>query len=148
MAFFIFQKNQNNVDGSLYRISETESDLKNLNIIESDYKIIEDNSISFENFKKNIKTALKYNNNTIEFIDLNIEYSKKEELIKYVDNLKEYIKLFLQNNINHPYYVQWNNYLNQLNLLNPNTITYPLNKSLEQYFSDLGQPSYNILQLP
>jgi hypothetical protein len=40
------------------------------------------------------------------------------------------------------------NYYTQLNNLNLDNITYPLNKSLEQYLSDLGQPSYNILQLP
>jgi len=35
-----------------------------------------------------------------------------------------------------------------LNNLNLDSISYPLNKSLEQYFNDLGQPSFNILQLP
>jgi hypothetical protein len=36
----------------------------------------------------------------------------------------------------------------QLNNLNLDSITYPLNKSLEQYFSDLGQTSLNPLQIP
>jgi hypothetical protein len=36
----------------------------------------------------------------------------------------------------------------QLNNLNLDSITYPLNKSLEQYFNDLGQPSLNPLQIP
>ena len=34
------------------------------------------------------------------------------------------------------------------NNLNLDNIVFPLEKSLEQYFKDLGQPSYNILQLP
>jgi hypothetical protein len=45
-------------------------------------------------------------------------------------------------------YSKWKNYYDQLSSLDLNTIQYPLNKSLEQYFKDLGQPSLNILQLP
>jgi len=148
MAFFIFQKNQDNVEGTIYKISETTSDLNTLNIIQSEYKIIEDSSINFEDLKKNIKFPLKYNNNTIEFINTEVAFYNSEDLIKYINCLKNEIKLFLANNLNHPSYNQWNNYLNQLNSLNVNTITYPLNKSLEQYLSELSQPSFNILQLP
>ena len=39
---FIFTKDFENIEGSLYRIAENENDLSNLNISQSDYKIIED----------------------------------------------------------------------------------------------------------
>ena len=55
---------------------------------------------------------------------------------------------FLNNNTNHSQYSIWNNYKNQLKSLNVKNIQYPLNKSLEQYFNDLGQTSLNPLQIP
>ena len=71
-----------------------------------------------------------------------------DNLLFYIDNLKYQIKNFTDNNPNHPLFSRWTNYYTQLNNLNLDSVTYPLNKSLEQYFDDLGQPSYNILQLP
>ena len=67
---------------------------------------------------------------------------------KEILSLQKDIKSFLDNNVNHSLYNVWNDYYNQLSSLNLDDIIYPLNKSLEQYFNDIGQPSYNILQLP
>ena len=75
-------------------------------------------------------------------------FKNKDSLQLHVNNLKNTIKLFLDNNTNHSSFNVWNTYYNQLNSLNLDSITYPLNKSLEQYLNDLGQPSYSILQLP
>jgi hypothetical protein len=72
----------------------------------------------------------------------------KNKLVNYIDNFKIPMNDFLKNNNNHPLLISWNDYYNQLNNLNLDNIVYPLNKSLEQYFNDIGQPSYNILQLP
>jgi hypothetical protein len=148
MAFFIFTKNQDNQTGTLYRICENQSDLNNLNIIQSDYKIIEDSQNNFNDFKLNNKIINGYNNETILYENINIFYNDKDSLNKYIKNIKLSIKYFLESNINHSLFNQWNSYYNQLNNLNLDNITYPLNKSLEQYFNDLGQPSFNILQLP
>lgn len=148
MAYFIFSKYFENIEGSLYRIAENENDLSNLNIIQSDYKIIEDSQSNFNLVKYGNKSVLKYNNNIITYVDLNISFAKKEDLQNFVKNFKDQIKLFTDNNTNHQLFNLWNNYYNQLNTLNLDSITYPLNKSLEQYFNDLGQPSLNILQLP
>jgi hypothetical protein len=149
MAFFIFQNNLDDTESTLYRIAENQNDLDNLNIIKSSYKIIEDSENNFNEVKFGTKYPLKYNNNNITFIDSQgFNFKVKNELKDYIDCLKLSIKQFLDNNSNHPLFNQWNNYLNQLNNLNLDLITYPLNKSLEQYFNDLGQPSYSILQLP
>lgn len=147
MAYFIFNKYQENVTGSIYRICETENDLNNLNIVKSDYKIIEDSQENFNTVKYGTKFPEKFDSNNITYSNHSPSFTK-ENLIIYVNSLKEQILQFIKNNPNHPSYNIWNNYYNQLNNLNLNTITYPLNKSLEQYFSDLGQPSYNILQIP
>lgn len=147
MAYFIFLK-QNNVEGTLYRIAENQSDLNNLNITLSDYKIIEDSQSNFNDVKLLNKYADKYTDNSIIFKDETIIFSEKEKLINYVNNIKVQIKNFLDVNKNHPSFNLWNNYYMQLKNLDFDSITYPLNKSLEKYFSDLGQPSLNILQIP
>ena len=148
MAYFIFFKNSDNLEGVLYKISENVTDLNNLNIIQSDYKIIEGSQENFNSVKYRTKQILKYNNDTIVFDNDSRTYNKKEDLENEVFSYKIYIKNFLDNNNNHLLYNRWNDYYNQLNDLNLNSIIYPLNKSLEQYFNDLGQPSYSILQVP
>ena len=147
MAYFIFLKNLDNIDRTIYRIAENQSDLNNLNIIQSDYEIIQDSQENFNSVKLNVKCPLKYNGNVITF-DTIINAFDKNELEQVVDNYKIQIKQFITNNPNHPLFSRWNNYYNQLNNLNIDNINYPLTISLEQYFNNLGQTSYNILQLP
>lgn len=150
MSYFIFLKNLDNIEGTIYKIAENQSDLNNLNLIQSDYKIIEDSQSNFNLVKFKNKSISKYSNNTITYIDENYSFTKKNELQAYIDGLKNQIKQFTDNQLNHshPLFSRWNNYYNQLNSLNLENITYPLNKSLEQYFNDLNQLSLNSLQLP
>lgn len=146
MAYFIFTKNLDNVDGTIYRIAENQSDLNNLNIIQSNYTIIEDSQTNFDLVKLGNKCVVKYNNGVITYIDQTISFNKNL-LQDYVNGFKQEIKQFTNNNPNHPLFSLWNNYYTQLNNLNLDSITYPLNKSLEQYFIDMGQPSLNPLQV-
>jgi hypothetical protein len=148
MSYFIFSKNFNNVEGIIYRIAENQSDFNNLNIDASFYKVIESSQENFESVKYGLKYVSKYIDDSIYFLDQSVVFKNKEELFDYVDNVKKQIKQFTDNNLNHSLYNRWNDYYNQLNNLNLDSTTYPLNKSLEQYFNDLGQPSLNILQLP
>ena len=145
MAYFVFLKNLDGIEGTLYRITEN---LSYLNINQDDYKIIQDSSENFNAVKYGTKNVVSYNDNTINSITLNVSFNEKEQLIKYVNNFKNQIESFILNNKTHPLFNTWNDYYNQLSNLNLDNITYPLNKSLEQYFDDLGQPSYNILQIP
>jgi hypothetical protein len=148
MAFFIFIKNSDNVDGTIYRIASNQTDLNNLNIIQSDYKIIEDSEENFNAVKNNAKQALKYNNNVITYTDLEWSFKSKLDLEKYIFDNKQFIQIFLDNNPNHPLFEQWNNYKNQLNSFNTNILNYPFNQSLETYFSNQSVPFLNSLQLP
>jgi len=148
MSYFIFTKNFENITGYLYRIAENKIDLDNLNLNLTHYKVIEDNQINFNEIKYGNKIVLNYSNDKLNTIDNSFSFSNKESLQSYIKMIKEAIKPFIENNKNHVNFNIWNNYYNQLNNLNLDSITYPLNKSLEQYFNDLGQPSYNILQLP
>jgi hypothetical protein len=148
MAYFIFQKNSDNIQGNIYRIAENQSDLNNLNIEQSDYKIIEDSQDNFNSVKYGTKNILTYNGSSIIYQDQAISYSTKESLLDYIKNTKDIISIYLNSSTNHSLYSRWDNYYSQLSNLNLDSITYPLNKSLEQYFNDLGQTSYNTLQLP
>ena len=148
MSYFIFLKNLDNIEGTIYKIAENQSDLNYLNIFQFDYKIIEDSQSIFNLVKLNNKFPSKYNNNSIIYIDQNNLFVNKNLLQNYISDVKKQIKNFTENNLNHPLFDRWNNYFNQLNNLNLDSITYPLHKSLEQYFNDLGQPSLNPLQLP
>ena len=148
MSYFIFLKNFDNLENTLYKIAENQSDLNSLNIIQSDYKIIETSQENFNAIKYGTKISLKYNNNDISYINQESSFFNKQALQNYVNLIKNDIKEFIKNNPNHVLTNRWNDYFNQLNLLNLDSITYPLNKSLEKYFNDLEQPSYSILQLP
>jgi len=160
MAYFIFTKNKDNIEGNLYKIAETESDLNNLNILKSDYTIIQDSQENFNDvkfFKKRVKF---YNDNIISYENISelfedqinknntLILTGKDKLKNYINSFTSQIKHFTDNNPNHSLFNRWNDYYNQLNNLDLNSITYPLNKSLEQYFNDLNQPSLNPLQLP
>ena len=148
MSYFIFLKNLDDVEGTICKIAENNDDLNYLNINQPDYKVIEDSKENFDLVKFRNKFIQKYNNNIITYIDETISFNDKDKLQVNINNLKQQIKPFIDNNPNHPLFSRWNSYYDQLNNLDLDSITYPLNKSLEQYFNDLGQPSYNILQLP
>jgi hypothetical protein len=148
MAYFIFLKNSDNILGTLYRISENQSDLNNLNIDKSNYKIIEDTQENFNAVKYGTKIIDKYNENIINYLNETIVFPTKKNLLDYITNFNKLIFLFLINNTNHPLYNRWNDYYNQLNSLDLDNIQYPLNKSLEQYLKDQNQTSLSPLQIP
>jgi len=148
MAYFIFTKNLNNEENTLYRIAENLSDLNNLNIDQSNYKIIEVTQNNFNDVKFGLKFPKSYNENSITFIDVDSSLLNKKVTEKILTNLKEKINEFLKENKNHILYSVWNNYYIELNSFDSETITYPLNKSLEKHLSDLGKNSYSIFQLP
>ena len=148
MSYFIFQRNSDNIEGSLYKIAENEIDFDNLNIIDSDYKIIEDSQSNFNEVKYGTKIVISYNGDTINYKENNIIFENKNDLKFFVDQYKKRIQNFLDNNLNDSQFQKWSDYKNQLNNLNLNSIQYPLNMSLEQYFNQQGQPSLNSLQIP
>jgi hypothetical protein len=148
MAYFIFAKDSDNINGTLSRIAENNFDLDNLNIEKSVYKIIEVSQENFDLVKFNKKNPLKYNGNEIIYEDVNYHFKQKSSLNDYIEIFKKGIKLFLNLNKNSLVFNRWNDYYNQLNSLNIDNFTYPLNTSLEQYFKDQEQISLNPLQLP
>jgi hypothetical protein len=150
MAYFIFIKNSENIISSLHKIAENQQVLDNIikNEFQVNYTILEDTQQNFEDVRLSKKIVAKYNNNTINYEITQTIFNKKEDLENYINNFKSQIKSFLDANLDHVYFNMWNNYLSQLNQLNLSSFVFPLNKSLEQYFSDLNQTYLHPLQLP
>jgi hypothetical protein len=92
MSYFIFLKDLDNVEGTLYRIAENQSDLNNLNISQTIYKIIEDSQSNFNLVKFGNKSVTKYSNNVITYVDQENLFRSKEQLKNHIDNLKNQIK--------------------------------------------------------
>jgi len=158
MAYYIFSKNSEGMNGSIVKIAENINDLNTLNINKNDYSILEDNIQDFDQIKLNIKIPIKYIQNNV-FFEENItntefptspgaEEFDKLNLKRKINDYCALIKNFLKNNPNHIQFQKWNNYFNQLNNLNLDNLTYPLGITLEQYFKNNNQPYFNILQLP
>jgi hypothetical protein len=148
MAYFIFQKNSDNLEGTFYKIAENKNDLDSLNINKDDYKIIEDSQSNFDAVKYGIKNCIGYNGDTINFINVTNIFKNTFYLKQYIKNQCNSIENFLNNNLNHNQFQKWNNYKNQLFNLDLDSIQYPLNISLEQYFKDKNLPSLSPLQIP
>ena len=62
MAYFIFQKNSPNIEGTIHRVAENDLDLNNININKNDYKIIKDDNVNFDDIKSNKICIVKYDN--------------------------------------------------------------------------------------
>jgi hypothetical protein len=151
MAYFLFQKNLDNLEGTICKIAETLGDLDNLLINKNDYKIIEDNEVNFDKIKLNLLNIIKYNGNQITYFENNPEsvgFWRLSYLQNTVENYKKIIKNFTEINPNHPGFNQWNNYYNQINSLDLNSFTFPTTYNLEQYFKNNNKPYFSILQIP
>jgi len=148
MAYFIFIKNADGIENTLYRIAENETNLNNLNINQDNYKIIQESQENFNAVKYGSKSAISYSGDTISYINTNLYFNDKESLQKYIDSIKNYINAFISNNSNHPEIASWKAYHDVLNGLNVDNIIYPLSKSLEQHLFDLGESSFHTLQIP
>lgn len=155
MAYFIFVNNQIYIPGNIYNIAENKNDLDNLNVFgynydgkEPLYKIIEESQSNFDLFKYGKLEIVSYTDTNITFTNSNTKFDTEKKLINYITNFKNLINDFINSNNNHPQLQRWIDYRSQLSNLNTNSITYPLNKSLEEYFKDLGQPSFHFTQIP
>jgi len=152
MAYYVFQKNSDNIEGTIYRVAENQSDYNKLNILPELYKVIEDTQTDFDSIKTELKFPIKYNGDIITFINIDpIPKIEDENFLKqYIFNFTSSIDHFLNSNSSHPLYQRLKDYLQQLNQLKniSNTLTYPINKSVQQYFKDNSQPYFNPLQLP
>ena len=135
MSYFIFQKNMDSVDDSLYKIADNENDLNSLNIIQNDYKIIQDSQNIYNDVRYNKLIVFKHKENHIQYRNYYHNYKKKEDLETVsISRIKQEVGSFLLNNQNHVDFYKWKSYLDQVNNFDYKTINYPLTISLEEYF--------------
>jgi len=159
MPYVIF----NSASNCVYKIAEKENDLNNLNLVKSDYKIIEVNNEEFNSLKLNKKICSSIVENSFFFENMYNSFDI-ESLQNYINNFIKQIELFLNSNTNHVDFYKWQNYKNLLISLKPSEIV-PLidfidkngnkttdygilNQSLEEYLESKNVPSLNILQIP
>lgn len=148
MAYLIFNKDLDNVAGSLCAIAANDADLNNLNIdLDGVKKISIDDSV-FTQVQLSEKFPISYNGETVNYIDYADSHTSQEQFQSVIDDRISSINNFLISNENHPDYTKWNNFKTQLTNLNINDLTYPYEKSLEKHLSDNSLTVLNILQLP
>lgn len=151
MAYYIFQNDGDNKN--IVKVAENETDKNNLNIVQSQYKIIENTDIDFDKVKTgeieitNWSGTDTINYNTITISSCATEASHLEDAI---DLRLAPIKTYLDNNSGHADYTKWNSYKTQLETLKAasGSQTYPMDNNVEKHFKANSQNYYNILQLP
>jgi hypothetical protein len=147
MAYFLFQ-NIENLTGTFFKCVETQSELNNLNVIQSHFKIIEDTKQKFDDvILGNIK-PMSFNGNSINYENTNIVFDSANNLRSYIESQIYCIDAFLNNNKNHVDFNKWLSFKVQLMSTNVNSITYPLQNSLEKYYSETGKTVLSTLQMP
>jgi hypothetical protein len=152
MAYFIFQPNQFNVSGSLYKIAANDNDLSNQNIDKNSYNIITDTDANFTSVQLQTQNVISYSStNVITYEQTpsgNFFFNNSNTLNNYIKNYLEQINNFIQNNPSNPWLSTWVSYNTQLLNTNVTAMTYPMTISLEQYYKNNNLPVLNPLQLP
>ena len=148
MAYLIFNKDLDNLPGTLCAIAANDTDLNNLNIDLDTVKKITINDSVFTQVQLSEKYPESYNGDTVTYVDVSSEYLNKEQFQSDINSRIPLINAFLINNEDHPDYTKWNMFKTQLEALDISSITYPYNKSLEKHLSDNSLTVLNTLQLP
>ena len=148
MAYLIFNKDLDNLPGTLCAIAANDTDLNNLNIDLDTVKKITMSDSVFAQVQLSEKYPESYNGDTVTYVDVSSEYLNKEQFQSDINSRIPLINAFLINNEDHPDYTKWNNFKTQLETLDIGSITYPYNKSLEKHLSDNSLTVLNTLQLP
>jgi hypothetical protein len=147
MAYFLFLNNENS-EGTFFKCVETESDLNNLNIVKSHFKIIEDSKQKFDDVVLKNIVPLSFSGNTINYENINFVFKKREELNEYINSNISIINTFLKNNKNHVDFNKWDEFKKQLMFTPINSFSFPLEKSLEKYYLETGKTVLSTLQIP
>ena len=152
MSYFIFQSNQPNIKGNLYKIASNDTDLSNLNIDKNFYNIITDNDVNFQSVQLGTQNVISYSSTNVITYEQTpsgtVFFKNSNALNNYIKNYSNQINNFIQNNPSNLWLSTWVSYNTQLLNTNITTITYPMTISLEQYYKNNNLPVLNPLQLP
>ena len=150
MAYLIFNKDLDNLPGTLCAIAANDTDLNNLNIDLDTVKKITMSDSVFAQVQLSEKYPESYNGDTVTYVDASFSpgYLNEESFQSDINRNIPLIDAFLINNEDHPDYTKWNMFKTQLTNLNVDGLTYPYQKSLERHLSDNSLTILNTLQLP
>ena len=148
MAYLIFNKDLDNVSGTLCAIAANNTDLNNLNIdLDTIKKITIDDSV-FSQVQLSESFPESYDGETVIYAVVSHSYENQEIFQTDINNRISLINRFLKFNGDHPDYTKWNNFKTQLENLDIEGLTYPYEKSLEKHLFDNSLTFLNPLQLP
>jgi|TARA_B110000285_G_C14761751_1_gene439868 hypothetical protein len=148
MAYLIFNKDLDNVSGTLCAIAANNTDLNNLNIdLDTIKKITIDDSV-FSQVQLSESFPESYDGETVIYAVVSHSYENQEIFQTDINNRISLINRFLKFNGDHPDYTKWNNFKTQLENLDIKGLTYPYEKSLEKHLLDNSLTFLNPLQLP
>ena len=125
MAKFVFTKDQENIQGTMYGIASGSFDLSAINITSASYKIIDATDAEYDNVRLDKKNCyydangLVWNNNTCTFATL-------ERLQEIVSTMKE------------TSYAAHNQCITDLKAQTFDNYTFPLNKTIPEIAEDKG----------
>jgi hypothetical protein len=144
MAKFIFH-----TDNSLFAIAANQEALDKLNIIQSQYTIVDGSDDLFNKVRLNKSWAQFDGTNIIEnsFL-LPGEVSRRpfmteSNLKNYIDQIKNIINYYLQSNTS----TEIQNYLTFIESIQTSSISFPMTQTFEEYVESQGITAINSLQI-
>lgn len=167
MAIFVFHKNSDGQEGSLYRIADNQTNYDaNKNWGDGLYDTVTVSDSDFEAVKLGNKTVVSKTGNSVTYRDMSVRYNFAVDLQEEINRRISDIEQWLKSNSSKPMASGVTTYLNYLkNLKATDIVTDPsesatvdddtatwsdgtaLNSTLETYAQGQGQTVYSSLQL-
>tara|TARA_R110000822_G_scaffold271171_1_gene393949 strand:+ start:419 stop:880 length:462 start_codon:yes stop_codon:yes gene_type:complete len=152
MSIFIFGKNSDSKEGSLYRIASSQSVYDvNKNWPDDLYDVITVEDTDYTAVKLNTKFVVSKNGNQVTYINCDKYFSSQDNLISYINSVILTIEEWLINNNLKPLASNVTTYLNYLKSINTSSFLleeeYPLKFSLETYVENQGTTAIHPLEL-
>jgi hypothetical protein len=152
MALFIFLKNLDDVEGSLYKIASNQSFYDaNKNWQDDLYDIITVNDDDYNAIKFGTKHVISKNGNTVKYENIDTFYENKEHLTSYINSVLSHLEQWLFINSSKPFASNVTTYLNYLKSIDVHSLSItkenPLNSSLEAYVENQGITAIHLLEL-
>ena len=152
MAIFIFSKNSNDVEGSLYRIASDQSVYDaNKNWSDDLYDLVTVEDINYNDVKLGRKSVISKNGNTVSYQEVNTLFDTPVSLSNYINATINIIDEWLSVNSSKPLASSVTTYKNFIQSIDVDSLSIteetPLNSSLESYVEDQGIKAIHPLEL-
>jgi hypothetical protein len=147
MNYLLFNKNLENMGGTLCRVVPTQEIVNKINY-NNDYKVIEISDAEADDIITDQKVNVKYTENGYSAEALNPADFFPLDEARLSEQIQRTITTYRNfNKTEGVDYSEWDNYISQLENFDTSSITYPLLNSLEKYFKDNNLPYLHPLQL-